>query len=665
MPTVAVNQLTGRLTPIDDNFRADVELDKFVLDVVKNSPKLKDIDIAERITGGEIVQTMDGAATVRVDVHDPNKVLLNSGVLDHKIDITLDGLRFRLCAVSKNDLEITLTFEDFSIGQIRRHKEVVTTNRNKMTRAEFVVYLMRRVKSNKNLAIICPELSKVQPTKVGEARKTIKQIKRDAGLANTGDLKVWYVKSSPPPGIPAETPPHAFTVRAANNSQLDIGEQILDVGTKMKAKRKVLIAAIAVGMAESGMANLDAGDRDSKGVFQQRPSQGWPASGDVETDAKAFFEAAIDYERSHDGASVQEIAAEVQRPAASARWKYGSASKYAADWVDAYGTAGFTTVAYKKQVIFTTKDSDGKARDWWTTIKDLMDEVRWAVFMSNGTMYVISEEDLMRSKPRMVISEATPGINTINFDFDIGQPVSTATILCRAGRWIAPPGTVVQLKDCGPASGKWLVGTITRPLFSRDTTIELKKADHSLKEPAADIVTRTTADQTVTEHSSDPNAPRNKLDGSPLGPTLRRGKVSFAPNSMGGGIAMKDYTLDFLELVAGMTSEKILVNCGTNHNPLTVNGDPSDHITGNAADLNVDGTATSESSLTEFSRSKGNNIAIAAFRVCGVSLAEARRMVPSDTQFNHNMEWQGHRVQIGWRTQVGGNHFNHVHIGVK
>jgi hypothetical protein len=27
--------------------------------------------------------------------------------------------------------------------------------------------------------------------------------------------------------------------------------------------------------------------------------------------------------------------------------------------------------------------------------------------------------------------------------------------------------------------------------------------------------------------------------------------------------------------------------------------------------------------------------------------------------------WNGHRVQILWKTMTGGNHFNHVHIGVK
>ncbi|WP_051791585.1 C40 family peptidase [Amycolatopsis jejuensis] len=39
--------------------------------------------------------------------------------------------------------------------------------------------------------------------------------------------------------------------------------------------------AIATGLVESGLRNLDHGDRDSLGVFQQRPSQGWGSPADI------------------------------------------------------------------------------------------------------------------------------------------------------------------------------------------------------------------------------------------------------------------------------------------------------------------------------------------------------------------------------------------------
>jgi phage-related protein len=39
--------------------------------------------------------------------------------------------------------------------------------------------------------------------------------------------------------------------------------------------RKAAVTGVATGLVESGLRNLSGGDRDSVGVFQQRPSQGW------------------------------------------------------------------------------------------------------------------------------------------------------------------------------------------------------------------------------------------------------------------------------------------------------------------------------------------------------------------------------------------------------
>ena len=40
-------------------------------------------------------------------------------------------------------------------------------------------------------------------------------------------------------------------------------------------KPHAAVIALATARQESGIRNLDYGDRDSLGVFQQRPSQGW------------------------------------------------------------------------------------------------------------------------------------------------------------------------------------------------------------------------------------------------------------------------------------------------------------------------------------------------------------------------------------------------------
>jgi NlpC/P60 family protein len=58
-------------------------------------------------------------------------------------------------------------------------------------------------------------------------------------------------------------------------SEMDIARTIVDVVQQRHLPRRAAVLAVATGMVESGLRNLDYGDRDSLGVFQQRPSQGW------------------------------------------------------------------------------------------------------------------------------------------------------------------------------------------------------------------------------------------------------------------------------------------------------------------------------------------------------------------------------------------------------
>jgi hypothetical protein len=50
---------------------------------------------------------------------------------------------------------------------------------------------------------------------------------------------------------------------------------IMQVGTDLGVPPEGHAIALATALVESGLNNLDYGDRDSLGLFQQRPSQGW------------------------------------------------------------------------------------------------------------------------------------------------------------------------------------------------------------------------------------------------------------------------------------------------------------------------------------------------------------------------------------------------------
>src|SRR5699024_14991 len=57
---------------------------------------------------------------------------------------------------------------------------------------------------------------------------------------------------------------------------------IAGVGMDMGASDRAITIALATAMQESSLRNLDHGDRDSLGLFQQRPSQGWGTAEQVQ-----------------------------------------------------------------------------------------------------------------------------------------------------------------------------------------------------------------------------------------------------------------------------------------------------------------------------------------------------------------------------------------------
>ncbi len=67
---------------------------------------------------------------------------------------------------------------------------------------------------------------------------------------------------------------------------------IVSVGRSLGVPQRGLVVALAAAMQESSLRNLSHGDRDSVGLFQQRPSQGWGSAASLQdpaTAAKRFF----------------------------------------------------------------------------------------------------------------------------------------------------------------------------------------------------------------------------------------------------------------------------------------------------------------------------------------------------------------------------------------
>jgi hypothetical protein len=79
--------------------------------------------------------------------------------------------------------------------------------------------------------------------------------------------------AEPPPTTALCTVPATSVTLAAD--QWANARTIADVARQRGLPERAVVIALATAMQESTLHNLDYGDRDSLGLFQQRPSQGW------------------------------------------------------------------------------------------------------------------------------------------------------------------------------------------------------------------------------------------------------------------------------------------------------------------------------------------------------------------------------------------------------
>ena len=120
--------------------------------------------------------------------------------------------------------------------------------------------------------------------------------------------------------------------KIVNEQQLKYAGIIVDVCKEVGGTKRDAIIAVATALQESRLRNLNRGDRDSQGLFQQRPSQDWGTISQI-TDphysAKAFFTGAgtnkglLDYKQ-RTAWTLTQAAQKVQRsgfPNAYAQWE--------------------------------------------------------------------------------------------------------------------------------------------------------------------------------------------------------------------------------------------------------------------------------------------------------------------------------------------------------
>jgi len=73
-----------------------------------------------------------------------------------------------------------------------------------------------------------------------------------------------------PGGGTQQIGPRTFSAEQMTNAQT-----IVALAVERALPKRAAVIALSTAIVESGLENLDYGDRDSLGLFQQRPSQGW------------------------------------------------------------------------------------------------------------------------------------------------------------------------------------------------------------------------------------------------------------------------------------------------------------------------------------------------------------------------------------------------------
>ena len=120
--------------------------------------------------------------------------------------------------------------------------------------------------------------------------------------------------------------------------------------------------------------------------------------------------------------------------------------------------------------------------------------------------------------------------------------------------------------------------------------------------------------------------------------------VRVAPGADRGGVHTSTGVKQFVGRLGASLGRPLTITTGSNHNQMTVNGNQSAHWTGHAADISMSGKALTRAGQR-------------ALILAGMPAKQARKI--RGGLFNVG------GYQIIFNTNEGGNHFNHLHVGLR
>ena len=110
--------------------------------------------------------------------------------------------------------------------------------------------------------------------------------------------------------------------------QAENASLIAAIGVRRDLPARAVSIALATAFQESKIRNLDYGDRDSLGLFQQRPSQGWGTAKEIQDPVYAtetFFDALVQVD-GYEDMPIHDAAQAVQRSADGSAYAFHETS---------------------------------------------------------------------------------------------------------------------------------------------------------------------------------------------------------------------------------------------------------------------------------------------------------------------------------------------------
>lgn len=456
------------------------------------------LDIADSLLSAKVLLTIEGASTLTLTVHDPARCIERSALLDKDGDgrldsvlVVVDALRFRLASVTRNDDSIDLLFEDEVWALLRAHRGPLSASRGSMTRAEFILKMIREIKTRR-IPWYIPEKGKKQPREQPDLPDPA-PARGTTGFDKGAKLNVKSWAGS-----------HVLDAEQMRNAATMLG-----AAEQEDAGEKATLALLEAGIVEAPyFYNNPGGDKTSVGILQllnihlggSTSTHG--GRRDVALVSRLFLTkgfagqgGAIALARAHTDWSAGQVAQAVQGSAFPSRYDQSRAG--ARTVLDAWNGGGDTSAntheVLRIKAYAFHRGQPGEPENSAQAAVRLAEEVQWRFYAMGGAVYFETDYYMLTRAADLILEGyGAPGLlDWPTYQWDHRKLAAEVTMKVAANAWGVRAGSIVVLRDMGsPLDGRWIVESfefdLLDPLVGEVT---LTKPTKPKKEPAPEVLT--------------------------------------------------------------------------------------------------------------------------------------------------------------------------------